>query len=156
MEKYIVIKDYIGQFFTIKKGEILIVKKSAYGSKNLYNSKDTYICGLNSYLEKNYCKPYEEPNYPTYNLIGESHALLDSWVLKSDGQYVGVLPKFNYGSKIKVYINKGTTVIILEDGSKGIAKCNPEDIYDINKGIDIAYKRACVKSIEKEIKKLIK
>jgi hypothetical protein len=48
------------------------------------------------------------------------------------------------------------TIVILDDGSKGIAKCSPEDTYDKLTGIKIAYHRAKIKSLEKELKKLTK
>jgi len=48
------------------------------------------------------------------------------------------------------------TIVILDDGSKGVAKCMPEDEYDKTKGIKIAYLKAKIKSLNKELKELIK
>lgn len=56
----------------------------------------------------------------------------------------------------KIIYNGNTTIVILDDGSKGIAKCMPDDTYDKQKGIDIAGLKALVKSYQKKIKKLIK
>jgi hypothetical protein len=56
----------------------------------------------------------------------------------------------------KVIFNGDTTICILEDGSKGITKRNPNDRYDKDKGQNIAYFRAKIKSLEKEIEKLSK
>jgi hypothetical protein len=56
----------------------------------------------------------------------------------------------------KVIYNGNTTIVILEDGSKGISKCLPCDTYDRDKGRDIAYNRATIKSYEKKLKALCK
>lgn len=56
----------------------------------------------------------------------------------------------------KAIINGDVTVIILEDGSKGIAKRNPSDRYNVQVGFDIAYKRAKIKSLQKEIQEISK
>lgn len=56
----------------------------------------------------------------------------------------------------KVIHNDLATIVILDDGSKGVAKCMPEDQYDKIKGIKIAYIRAKIKSLQKELKVLTK
>lgn len=56
----------------------------------------------------------------------------------------------------KVIYNDDVTVVILEDGSKGIAKKNPEDTYDIQVGHDIAHARARIQQAEKQIKEIKK
>jgi len=56
----------------------------------------------------------------------------------------------------KVILNDRVTVVILSDGSKGIAKCLPEDEYDQQKGIEIAFTKAQIKSLNKKLKKLSK
>ena len=58
------------------------------------------------------------------------------------------------GFSFKVVQNNNVIVVILDDGCKGIAKCLPEDKFDFYKGYTIAYKRAMVKSMQKEIKDL--
>jgi hypothetical protein len=56
----------------------------------------------------------------------------------------------------KVIANGNTTIVILNDDSKGIAKCLQNDIYDINKGVNIAFTKALIKSYTKKLKKLVK
>lgn len=56
----------------------------------------------------------------------------------------------------KVIINGRVTVVILDDGSKGRAKCNPEDVFNELIGIKIAYTRAKIKSLKKQLKQLTK
>ena len=58
--------------------------------------------------------------------------------------------------KEKVIHNDNATIIILDDGSKGVAKCAPDDFYDKTKGIKIAYLRAKIKSLNKELRQLVK
>lgn len=61
---------------------------------------------------------------------------------------------FKEKSEYKVICNGLTTIVILKDGSKGIAKCNPTDKYSRQIGHDIAFKRATIKSFEKELNQL--
>lgn len=56
----------------------------------------------------------------------------------------------------KVIHNDNATIVILDDGSKGVAKCNPIDDYNKTTGIKIAYLRAKIKSLQKELKVLAK
>jgi len=56
----------------------------------------------------------------------------------------------------KVIQNNNATIVILEDGSKGVSKCLPIDTYNETKGIKIAYIRAKIKSLQKELKTLTK
>lgn len=58
--------------------------------------------------------------------------------------------------KERVIHNENATVVILDDGSKGVARCCPEDEYNPNKGIKIAYIRAKMKSLRKELNALTK
>jgi hypothetical protein len=59
---------------------------------------------------------------------------------------------------IKCIINEvnETIVVILDNGTKGIAKCLSEDEFDIQKGFDIAYLKAKIKSLQKQLKQLTK
>ena len=50
--------------------------------------------------------------------------------------------KSNNVKSIKHIINGTTTIVILEDGRKGIAKLHPSDEFDEFVGFEIAYKRA--------------
>jgi len=56
----------------------------------------------------------------------------------------------------KLIINGNTTIVILDDGCKGVAKCMESDEYDMDKGIDIAYTKAIIKSSQKKLKGLVK
>ena len=58
--------------------------------------------------------------------------------------------------KEKVIHNGNATIVILDDESKGVAKCDDIDEYDKVKGIKIAYIRAKMKSLQKELNKLVK
>lgn len=54
--------------------------------------------------------------------------------------------------KERVIHNGNATIVILDDGSKGVAKCSDEDDYSKLTGIKIAYIRAKIKSLQKELK----
>ena len=56
----------------------------------------------------------------------------------------------------KLIINGNTTIIILDDGCKGVAKCLPSDEYDLDRGVDIAYTRAIIESSQKKLRELVK
>ena len=56
----------------------------------------------------------------------------------------------------KLITNGNNTTIILDDGCKGFAKCLPSDEYNLDKGIDIAYTKALIKSYQKKLKELVK
>lgn len=58
--------------------------------------------------------------------------------------------------KERVIHNDNATIVILDDGSKGVAKCCPNEEYNKIKGIKIAYIRAKIKSLQKELKVLTK
>lgn len=55
---------------------------------------------------------------------------------------------------VKIIFNGNTTICILEDGTKGVTKCNERDTYDENIGKDIACYRARIKQMENKIEKL--
>ena len=64
---------------------------------------------------------------------------------------------FKTKDKKELVIHNGkATIVILDDGSKGVAKCCPEDEYNKLTGIKIAYIRAKIKSLQKELKTLAK
>ena len=58
--------------------------------------------------------------------------------------------------KVKVIRNGKVTVVVLEDGIKGVSKCLEEDTYDKAKGFEIAYTKACIKRLNKNLKELVK
>lgn len=53
----------------------------------------------------------------------------------------------------KVIYSDRVTVVILNSGVKGIAKCLEEDNYDKEKGYRVAYLKAKIKEMSRELKK---
>ena len=56
--------------------------------------------------------------------------------------------------KEKVITSDNATIVILDDGTKGVAKCDPADDFNHTTGIKVAYIRAKIKSLKKELKQL--
>lgn len=56
----------------------------------------------------------------------------------------------------KVIRNGRATIVILDDGSKGVAICGNKDFYDATTGIKIAYTRAKIESMKNELEQLTK
>lgn len=56
----------------------------------------------------------------------------------------------NHVENIKYIINGNTSIVILEDGSKGITKCHPNDEFDKKEGLIRAYARANGEEIDDE------
>lgn len=54
--------------------------------------------------------------------------------------------------KVKLIRNNRVTIVILSDGTKGISKCLAEDVYDEKIGFEIAYKKALIKQLNKNLK----
>jgi hypothetical protein len=55
-----------------------------------------------------------------------------------------------------VHIQDVKTTVTLVDGTKATTTCLPEDMYDENTGISIAYTKAVIKSYTKLLKELTK
>ena len=151
MKKYIVTKS----FTVAKKGEILTTN-DLDDFERLYNSKGKWVCDVHSICGEAYCKPYEEQNYPTRNYNIDIEPFTYTHVYKENGNITDVISYTSQKELVKVFINKGVTVVIFEDGSKGVAKCHPEDKdkYDIQKGIGIAYYRARIKQMQNKLKEI--
>jgi hypothetical protein len=79
--------------------------------------------------------------------------LLDNENTRNKVEYIENLDS---KEKVKVIRNDKATIVILPDGSKGVSKCLPEDVYDAEKGYQIAYIKAKIKSLKKQLKKLSK
>ncbi|HCL4455121.1 TPA: hypothetical protein N2D10_003148 [Clostridium botulinum] len=60
------------------------------------------------------------------------------------------ITKQNKTENIKHIINGRTTIVILENGNKGIAKCHPDDKFDKQEGFKRAYARANGKEIDSD------
>lgn len=56
----------------------------------------------------------------------------------------------------QLIFNNKVVIAILKDGNKGVAKCLEEDIYDKEKGIEIAITKAKIKQLNKKLKMLVK
>lgn len=76
------------------------------------------------------------------------------FVRNRKGDLCGIHKVYSEQSTYKAIYTGRTTIVILQDGSKGVAKCKPEDKYSIQIGHDIAHKRACVNKLLKEIEEL--
>jgi len=87
----------------------------------------------------------------TYEMI--PHKI--NWKITHNGEIVN--QTIDSGNEsYKLIINDNTTIVILDDGCKGVAKCMESDEYDMDKGIDIAYTKAIIKSSQKKLKMLVK
>jgi len=87
----------------------------------------------------------------TYEMI--PHKI--NWKIKHNNEVIDQI--IDSGSEsYKLIINGNTIIVILDDGCKGIAKCMESDEYDMDKGIDIAYTKAIIKSSQKKLKELVK
>ena len=150
MNKYICTKEIVKNNYTsgCKKGTILIENNGA-----LYHD-NKYICDINSYLEENHCKPYKEENMNTETFSYESLPFVINFKVTDKNKNVTYQTVDTDDASYKIIINGTTTIVILKDGCKGISKCLPDDIYDREKGIDIAYRKALIKSYQKELKEL--
>lgn len=56
--------------------------------------------------------------------------------------------------KERIIFSDNVVIVFLDDGTKGVAKCHPDDNYDRTTGIRIAYNRAKIKSLQKQLKQL--
>lgn len=56
----------------------------------------------------------------------------------------------------KLIINGDATIIIFDDGSKGVARCMLNDEYSLDKGVNIACTKALIKFYQKKLKKMVK
>lgn len=81
------------------------------------------------------------------------------YFVETDARTGEVIKDSSFKTKTKterVIHNDNATIVILDDGCKGVAKCMIEDEYNKTKGIKIAYIRAKIKSLQKELKDLVK
>lgn len=52
--------------------------------------------------------------------------------------------------------NEKATILFLNDGSKGVSLCHPNDRFNLTTGRKLAYLRAKIVSLGKEIKQVLK
>lgn len=111
-----------------------------------FNKETVKNATLNSvWLPMTYAHHYEIFPY-TYNSI----------VYNDEGDVISKQSMERESSKHKVIYNGNVTIVILDDGSKGVAKKNPSDVYDKQTGYAIAKMRANIKKLQKEIRELTK
>lgn len=72
------------------------------------------------------------------------------------GEIVSIQTKEYKPINHKVIYENNKTIVVLENGIAGIAKCNSNDKFSRQIGYDIAVSRATIKSLENDIKKLTK
>lgn len=89
-------------------------------------------------------------------IVCELQPISYTWIVKLNNEILDIQSYNNKTSNFKAIFNDYATVVILEDGGKGAAKLNPTDKFDIDKGLQIAYKRAMLNQLEKEIIELTK
>lgn len=51
----------------------------------------------------------------------------------------------------RIIFSGNATIVILEDGSKGVAQCHENDQFNPRIGVKIAYNRAKIISLQKEV-----
>ncbi|PPA87677.1 hypothetical protein C4A75_00205 [Brevibacillus laterosporus] len=91
---------------------------------------------------------------PANLTLGVTEEELNKYFKSIAGNTVQQIVYFEKGEKEKVIRNGRATIVILSDGSKGVSKCLPQDTYDAVKGYDIAYIKAKIKSLKKQLKQL--
>lgn len=134
--------------FTINNKKIYYCSQSYY-KKECSNKKILEFTGFEIQTTKSNNQPeivtYEQQPYKAI-WINKSNKETDKRVVTKD------IEKFSF----KAIFNNKTTIVILKDGSKGISKCMPEDKYDLQKGLNIAYRKAMIKYYQKQLKELCK
>ena len=95
----------------------------------------------------------EKPSNQVYTYEMIPHNI--NWVIKHNNEIIHQV--IDSGSEsYKLITNGNTTIVILDDGCKGVAKCLPSDEYDLDRGVDIAYTKAMIKSYQKKLKELVR
>lgn len=126
--------------FNIKVGNV-IWKVSGTGDYELI--EQTSPITINEPMPFSYTHFYENLSYTRSTIVrSQSDAIIDIQNLTHPA------------NKYKVIYNGLTTVAVLGDGTRGIAKCSESDEYDKQKGADIALVRARISQLEKELKNL--
>jgi len=94
-----------------------------------------------------------------YNLDTPDFDVVD--VLKFDNRsWVKVVEVKDFDLSIEeclhIHIKGNVTTVTLMDGTKATTTCLPEDNYDENTGVAIAYMKAAIKSYSRSLKELTK
>lgn len=93
--------------------------------------------------------PYHEHDYEIFPYIHNG-------IVSMNGEIIDRQSYTKESNTYKVIYDGNKTIVILKDGTRGIAKRDPKDRYDKFLGEKIAHKRANIKSLNKELKKLIR
>ena len=101
-------------------------------------------------------EPYVEKQDSTKIFTYELQPYAYTWVVKEKDNVLGVYSDTANGESMKIIFKDSTTIVILQDGCKGIAKLKSGDQYNAETGFKIAYQRACKQRIENKIKELTK
>lgn len=101
---------------------------------------------VNKNETKSIFRIYTARNHPFYH---------HSTITNSDGTTENLVELVKESTHKAIYNNR-TVIVILDDGSKGISKCSPDDEYNSLKGLEIANLRAYIKKAQKDLKKLLK
>jgi hypothetical protein len=93
-------------------------------------------------------KPKNEVFYMTIDEYIEKTTIVDSKGNILQDRHEALYPEENF----TIIRNGTTTVVITDEGCKGVSKLHPEDEYDDQLGFEIAYCKAMIKRWEKMLK----
>ena len=64
------------------------------------------------------------------------------------------LPDYVAPCVTKIIVNKNAVIVFTKDKEKAVAKCDPEDTFDLKTGYEICYRRILLKRLRKEQQKI--
>ncbi len=137
--------DYIGEEFEITKATDSIIMGKGYQAGVCFGIEV-------SEFEKYFELIVENPIHEKYTLEVLPYKV--NWVI-SNKDKVEFKTVDSEELSLDLILNGNNTIVILNDGSKGIAKCLPSDKYDANKGMNIAFIKALIEHYENELEMLI-
>jgi len=139
--------------------EIMGLNVEIVGDIRIKSKNNIHICRVENLEEIKKEKLQEtkqvelKPTNKVYNYNMIPHKI--NWIITHNGETIN--QTIDSGNEsYKLIINGNTTIVILDDGCKGVAKCMETDEYDMDKGVDIAYTKAIIKSSQKKLKMLVK
>lgn len=106
-----------------------------------YNNKDSKTCGSFESKNKKLFMKFFPWNHIQIQTSGSENLFLN----------FDFLEKALQGRIIQ---DGKWTVVLLDDGSKGVAECSNDDEFSLTRGLSIALLRAMQKSIEKELERI--
>ena len=96
-----------------------------------------------SYPEKN--QVVYAPVYRKYTEFNTEENWMEDGTFKMDG-----------GIQATVIRQDEYTIVIFDDGSKGVANCGENEHYSRNRGLKIAYTRAMIEHLQRQLEVLCK